>query len=151
MGGNKQSSKRVRQPLVAGWHPDSQCRLKSKDNALEIQSLGNDPHLSFDFEKPLPKGKYELNIKMASNAKGTVQFLWQEDGVNPRFIRDRSKIFEVKHDNKSHSYSIKMDSPNPILAVRLDPARSKGTIIVEKLTLKSEQAAGVDLLRLKQK
>lgn len=143
---NPSRKDRPRQPLVSGWHPDFDCVLKRREGTLFVESTGNDPHLSFDFEEPLPSGTYRLRLVLSSDSKGTGQFFWQEQGVQPKFIRHRSQTFDLRHDNKVQTCSLKFSSPNSVLAVRLDPGRGPGTIRIESLKLINAEGKEIDLL-----
>ncbi|MDG2126976.1 MAG: sulfatase [Fuerstiella sp.] len=130
---NKRKAPRV--PPVAGWRRGNDCELSVKDGALVIDSDGRDPHLSFRLPKPLPATKLKLHITLSSTASGRGQVFWQEQGVNPAFIRDRSTVFDIKHDGESHDYVVTLNPQHPVLSIRLDPAQSRGKIRVAAMSL----------------
>lgn len=121
--------------FVAGWRPEKDCRVSVKDGMLLINSTGRDPHLSFRLAAPLPAGSLTLQFTLQAEAKGEGQVFWQEQGVTPAFFRDRSCIFPIKHDGQSHRYRIQLDTKQPVLAIRLDPAQGPGKIVVSDMQL----------------
>jgi hypothetical protein len=102
---------------------------------LVITCTGRDPYLSYVLPKPLPAGRFEIRITMASTSHGTGQWFWQEQGVQPPFFRDRSTGFEMTHDGKPREYSIAFTAARPVTAVRLDPGRASGEVRVLSMRL----------------
>jgi hypothetical protein len=102
---------------------------------LLITSSGRDPYLSYVLPKPLPAGRFEIQITMSSTAAGRGQLFWQEQGVQPPFFRDRSTVFAIRHDSKPHEYRIAFTAANPVIAVRLDPGQAAGEIRVSAIRL----------------
>lgn len=142
----RKPARSVRRPKVAGWLPEKDCQLKFGNGKLLVESTGGDPHFSFELPKPLPAGKYQVQLEMSSTAQGTAQFFWQEQGVPPKFIRHRSKTFAVEPDSKTHAYTINFDSPHKVLAVRLDPAQKAGKIVITRIRLTDSSGKTVNLL-----
>jgi arylsulfatase A-like enzyme len=119
---------------AAGWIPGADCELKIKDGILVIESTGNDPQLVYYLPKPLPAGKYQLELTMSSNSKGQAQFFWHENGIPPAFIRHRSVLLNINHDGEQHDYRTELISAHEILAVRFDPSTAPGKIHLAKMT-----------------
>jgi len=120
---------------VAGWQPSRQCRLKMAAGSLNVTSTGGDPYLSFALPKPLPAGSFEVLLSMTSTADGRGQFFWTEQGIAPPFFRDRSVVFEMKHDGESRDYHLKFTTKKPVTAVRLDPGQAAGEVTISALKL----------------
>jgi arylsulfatase A-like enzyme len=127
---------------VGGWSPRN-ADLKIKQGQLVVTSRSNDPHLSTPLKKTVPAGDYILEVTMSSTASGRGQLFWQEQGVSPPFIRDRSQLFDITHDNKIHTYKISFTTAHPVLAVRLDPGQGVGEIQISSIRLKSSKNAVV--------
>lgn len=120
---------------VAGWRPSRDCALALQGGTLVITSTGGDPYLSYVLPKPLPAGQFEVRMTMASTAKGRGQLFWQEKGVQPRFFRDRSTGFAMRHDSQPHEYRVAFTAAHPVTAVRLDPGQAPGNISLSAMKL----------------
>ena len=120
---------------VAGWQPGGTCGLALKNGSLIVTSSGRDPHLSFKLPTELTQEELVLKVTMASDSTGPGQVFWQEKGVTPTFIRDRSRGFDVQHDGKAHEYSISWSTKNPVVAVRIDPSKASGEITISRIRL----------------
>ena len=125
-----------RGPPVAGWTPLHDCRLKRETDTLVMESLGGDPAMMFHLSKPLPAGKYTVELSFSSTAKGQGQFFWNEMGIAPQFIRHRSVLLDVKHDGQMHDYVAEFESKHEIPAVRFDPATGEGEIRIKNIQLR---------------
>ena len=133
-------------PKVAGWQANQQCELKLDQGNLIVESTGNDPNLSFDLSKPLSAGSYTVTISMSSNGGGTGQLFWQEQGIAPRFFRDRSQIFEMQHDGKVGKYTIKFMASKSVPSIRLDPGRKPGKVVIQSIKIRGPKGKELDLL-----
>ena len=119
---------------VAGWQPSAACELVLKNGSLIVRSAGGDPHLSFRLPEPIAGETLTLHFAMTSDAQGSGQVFWHEQGVTPAFFR-RSVEFEARHNGQSHDYAISFSPKKPILAIRIDPARGPGTLQLSSLKL----------------
>ena len=102
-----------------------------------MHSTGGDSHVTYELGESIPAGDLVLEMTMSSDAKGTAQVFWQEAGVAPKFHASRSQTFDVEHDGQPHRYDIAFSPKNDVLAMRLDPARSGGTIHISDLQLRT--------------
>jgi len=132
---------------VAGWQSGGTCSLALKDAALIVTSSGRDPHMSFKLPTELTEKELVLKVTMASNSGGPGQVFWQEKGVTPIFVRDRSRSFNVQHDGKPHEYSVSWTTKNPVVAVRIDPSNARGKITISQIRL--VDADGTEVYRWK--
>ena len=136
---------------VAGWQPSHDCTLASvavrsasghpfpgQRVTLVITSSGPDPYVSYVLREPLPAGRFEVQITMASTASGRGQLFWQEQGVPPPFFRDRSTGFAMTHDGQPHEYRIAFTAAHPVTAIRLDPGQTPGEVRVSAMKLMDE-------------
>ena len=142
----KPSSQRSSQP-VAGWTAGRTCTLEESKSGLTINSSGNDPYLSRRLKKPLQAANFELQFTMVSNSSGNGQVFWQEQGAGP-FNRERSQVFDVKHDGQKHTYTIEFTTTDQLLAVRIDPSRGPGKIEISGIRLISDDNGAYDLMNL---
>lgn len=132
---NKPKKNAATSKPVAGWQAGGDSNLLVKDESLLVVSHGGDPYLSHRLRSPVPKGKFIFQISIESNAKGSGQFFWQEQGVHPPYHKDRSESFQISHDGQEHEYTIAFETQRPLLAVRLDPARAAGELKISSMTL----------------
>ena len=77
---------------VAGWQPSAACELAIKNGSLIVSSAGGDPHLSFRLPKPIAGETLTLHFAMTSDAQGSGQVFWHEQGVTPAFFREQRRI-----------------------------------------------------------
>jgi len=126
---------------IAGWMPSRDCTVAVQGESLAIASTGPDPYLSYVLPKPLPAGRFDVQIAMASTGGGRGQFFWQEQGVQPPFFRDRSTGFAMTHDGKPHEYRIAFTAARPVTAVRLDPRQAAGEIRISSMRLMDTNGA----------
>ena len=134
-----------RQPLVAGWQAGGTCSLANSNDGLLVNSRGNDPYLSHQFKQRLPAGSYRLQITMKSQSDGGGQLFWREAG-QPRYAKDFSRLFEVTHDGNLHTYELTFDTRQPLVSVRIDPARRAGKITVTRIQLTTASGEQKSLL-----
>ena len=120
---------------VAGWTPSRHSKLSLRESKLFVNSTGNDPYLSSPLPQSLPAGKYTIQLTMSSSSRGLGQLFWHEQGVQPRFFRDRSVNFEITHDGKPHSYEIAITPKQTLAGIRIDPGRAAGKIIVSSIKM----------------
>ncbi|MEL6110283.1 MAG: sulfatase-like hydrolase/transferase, partial [Planctomycetota bacterium] len=114
------------------------CTLSVTENALLVQSSGNDPYLSLRLPKAVEESSFTLRFTMASDSSGNGQVFWQEQGAGP-FNADRSQFFDVAHDGQRHEYTIRFETESPLMAVRIDPARGPGTTKISDIRLVGKQ------------
>jgi hypothetical protein len=109
------------------------CTVKLEDGRLYVTSTGGDPHFQWTPDKPLPAGPLMVELRMKSSARGSGQLFWHQKGVRPAYHRDRSSVFQPKHDNEFHTYRITLPTQGEALSLRLDPAQGPGDIVIETL------------------
>ena len=119
---------------VAGWLPGGTCELSVSDGALVVSSTGGDPYLSFRLPDEIDESSLTLHFTMASDASGKGQVFWQEVGAGP-FAAARSQFFDVQHDGQKHEYAVSFSTENPLLSVRIDPAKARGRIEIFSMRL----------------
>ena len=124
-------------PPVLGWRGDHQVVLKDSKKKLHLESLGQDPHISFSLESHLPQGKYSVELSMTSESAGNAQWFWQEVDRLPIYIKDRSVVFDVRHDGRPNEYAFSFVAESPVVSFRFDPSRGKGSMIIDKVEIKN--------------
>lgn len=129
---------------VAGWRPEGTTELAKQGGRLVVTSSGGDPHLIAPLKGLVPAGDFVLTVSMESDSSGNGQVFWQEQGVTPPFFKERSLIFDVKHDGQPHLYSIAFSTREPLAAIRIDPSRSAGTIRISGVKIATD---GGDVVR----
>ncbi len=72
---------------------------------------------------------------MTSAGRGRGQLFWQEQGVTPKYFRDRSTNFDIQHDDQSHDYVVPFTSANAVQSIRLDPGQGPGRVRVREMSL----------------
>jgi len=137
IGGQPKKQKREKPKTTAGWSPSGHCTLSINNQTLVVRSTGGDPHVTYELGESIPAGDLVLEMTISSDAKGAAQVFWQEAGVAPKFHASRSQTFDVEHDGQPHRYDIAFSPKNDVLAMRLDPARSGGTIHISDLQLRT--------------
>lgn len=123
---------------VAGWQPEGTTKLKQTDGQLVVTSTGGDPHFSATLKQLAPAGDFILTVTMESDSAGNGQVFWQQQGVTPAFAEKQCATFEVKHDDKSHQYSLEFSTKSELAAVRIDPSQARGTIKISAVQLKTK-------------
>ena len=136
---NKPRDSAKKRKLVAGWRPGGNSTIRMKKDSLLIISDGGDPYLSRRLPAPASAGKFTLEIKMKSNAKGHGEIFWQESGGKNRFNPLHSQEFQMQHDSQSHEYQIDFETEKPLLALRLDPATAAGKLELLEVKLVNSQ------------
>jgi arylsulfatase A-like enzyme len=137
----RQATKKSFAKPVAGWQASSDCTLALKQNSLHVTCQGNDPYLSYRLPKPTPANSLKLQI--SSTADGIGQIFWKEQGGKQAFSSQQSQSFEINHDGKPHVYEISLTAKKPIVAVRIDPARSPGTVQILSAQINDEAKQSV--------
>lgn len=137
-------------PVVAGWQARGTAQVKIVAGQLVINSSGGDPYVTYDFEKPIPPGKFSLKLKMKSNSQGDGQLFFAHATSKPKFAAVRVIDFQMTHDGQSHDYSVDLDIEKPLTALRLDPSRAKGTITLLSAELVSDSGKSLYQWEFKQ-
>ena len=130
-------------PPVLGWRPDHQVRLEDSGKRLQLASLGKDPHISYALPSHLPAGRYSLQLSMRAESSGNAQWFWQEANRLPIYLKDRSVVFDIRHDGEKHDYRFTFVAESPIVSFRFDPSRGKGTVMIERIELKNDAGSVV--------
>jgi len=133
----KKTNTRSSGPPVAGWKPGGTCRLSVSEGTLVVDSSGGDPYLSFRFPDSIDDSSRTLHITMSSDSSGRGQVFWM-DATSGRFTAKHSQFFEVQHDGRQHEYSVSITATKPLQAVRIDPSRGPGRIIISGIRLTDE-------------
>lgn len=120
--------------ILASWRASKDCLLALKNQSLQIESHGRDPYIVHQLSPPIKTRDLRLLFTMSSNAGGSGQVFWREQGV-PRFSASHSQTFQVHHDGQQHTYAIDIRTQKPLVAIRIDPARSNGTIQIGRVQL----------------
>ena len=119
---------------VGGWIAQKDAEVSVIDGHLEIVSTGGDPILTTSAGLPQTSGPLELRVRLRSDASGFFQVFWAS-GNKRGFAAARSAQFDVEHDGESHDYAVKFDPGGSLNALRIDPARAAGTIVIEAMSL----------------
>ncbi len=122
--------------VVAGWSSSKDATLAMKDGIFIIASTGTDPYV-ITRELGRGTGPFTVEFKMKSNSRGAGQIFWAT-AETKGFHRDRSVIFEPKHDSEWHAYEVKLPIEKAIVALRIDPSAASGEIQLQSLRLKDK-------------
>jgi arylsulfatase A-like enzyme len=137
--GKKKPKARRPQKPVAGWSGGGTQRLSVDDGQLVVQSTGGDPYIAFNLAEPLPAGKLQLVLTMASESEGDGQVFWAASKDRPKFAPNRRVDFLVDHDGKPNTYKIPFEPKNPLAAIRIDVSRGPGTCRISAASLQNGQ------------
>jgi arylsulfatase A-like enzyme len=118
---------------VMGWRPNDQANLLRNDQGMKIDCLGGDPYLIHDLSPVLPAGEYTARLFFASTASGDAQWFWSQQGRIPTFNKDYSATFETRQDGMHRWHEFTFRTDKPITSFRLDPARAKGVVQLNKV------------------
>lgn len=118
---------------VGEWSASKDATARWNKGRLEIVSSGGDP---FVFARGLPAGQgpFTVSFVFNSTSRGPGQVFWQTAG-DKGFHRDRSVVFKPAHDGNDHRVELKLPVEAPIVALRIDPAADKGTIVLGEIRL----------------
>ena len=111
--------------------------LKVEGSQLQLHCTGEDPGLAFDrLAKIESPGPYILQFRMQSHASGAGEIFWTTD-AETILPKGKHLEFEVSHDGEWHDYTLKIDDPETLHALRLDPCGGEGDVVMEGLVLKT--------------
>ncbi|MCA9136014.1 MAG: hypothetical protein KDB00_04625 [Planctomycetales bacterium] len=80
---------------------------------------------------------------MKSNSSGNGQIYWKETALP--YAAQRSRTFDVIHDDIEHEYTINFTPNAPINAVRIDPSRAGGSIKISAMKLTESNGKAVQI------
>ena len=132
--GGKPDKTQPNRRTVAGWTSGGTSTLSRGNGELVVESSGGDPHISAVIGQSIPAGDFIFEFEMASDAKGNGQLFWKEAGAP--FHKERSVTFAVTSDAPMTNYAIDFTAESDVTAIRLDPARSAGTIRIDNMKLR---------------
>jgi len=133
---NKPAAKpapREASPPVAGWHGSGDAILSVNNDQMVMNSLGGDPYMDFQLAQAKDTAMVELSFR--ASASGNGQVFWKEKGSPRPYNKSESEVFDVVHDGETHRYRIAIEAKQPIIALRIDPARGKGEIGFDSIKL----------------
>ena len=131
---SKKTTRRPR-PAVAGWQPGGTCHLSVAGMSLVVTSDGGDPYITCSLPSNISETHLTLAMSMSSRSQGTGRVYWEEQGIAPKFSRDRSQSFNVSHDGKTHRYRLTFSAGRNVRAIRIDPSTGTGTMRISELQL----------------
>ncbi len=129
----KAAAGKARKPI----RPRKDTSLKVDGTQLVLTCTGTDSGIAIDrIAKPLPPGPYTLTFRVRSTASGTgeVYFTTKPGTTLPN---GQHLTFDVTHDGNWHDVTLRLETPKPLLALRLDPCSAPGTVTVAGLQLRA--------------
>lgn len=121
--------KAVTTMMIGAWKASGTCSIEAGEGYLRINSTGRDPYIVSNVGITLFDSSHILRIRMKSDASGAAALYY-----NKPPNADRMVTFDVNHDNAWHDYEVEIPA-SPLNLLRLDPARTKGTILIDSIQL----------------
>lgn len=121
-----------------GWSPQRDCTLTVKDNLLQVNSTGKDPHFGRDLKAPGGWKKVTVRLRAPQRLKG--ELYWKTE-KNNSYSDQRVKKFDTRNkkaDWQNLNFVFQADSP--MTGLRFDPASQKGLIEIESISLENTEA-----------
>jgi arylsulfatase A-like enzyme len=119
-----------------GWSGNRHARLEIEEGRLVIHSTGGDPFLTSDNFPPVV-GPQRVILTMKSDSDQPGRLFWSTRS-KPGFIPGRFVPFEVRHDDRWHTYEVTLEAQEPIVALRIDPSAAPGTIRIDRVEIKNK-------------
>lgn len=120
------------------WNAMHQVELSVVDNALQIRSTGNDPHLSTDVSGPA--GSYRLTLRAQFSGQASVQVFWTTE-ADPGTSEGHSVRSDFRADDDGGFAKLQLwfRTDSPLTSLRLDPLSREGTMLVDSIVLTDDE------------
>lgn len=135
-----------------GWTAYTDCTLAVKENVLQVNSTGKDPHFGRDLKAAGGWKKVKLRLRSPKRLKGEIYWKTQK---NNGYADQRSEKLETRASNSDwQDVTIAFYADSELTGLRIDPASQKGLVEIESITLEdseappSAMATPVDLIKL---
>lgn len=125
-------NKKASAATIRGWTGNDDLAIEVKDRSLRLQSTGKDPYMQ-SRDGAVEKGPVTVEFKMKSSMAGPGQVFWSK---GPLSFKGRHVAFSPIHDGQWHEYSVPLQIPNGLDALRIDPATGPGEAEIEWIRLK---------------
>ena len=117
---------------LAGIRAVSQATIAPAENGLQVTATGNDPVLHLP---PFAAGKrFILQVAIESPADGGIQLFHKVSG-EADYGERRGPLYPLKQGRNTVYWRV--DSPNVIDPLRLDPGYTPGTYVIESITART--------------
>lgn len=135
-----------------GWTAYRDCDLTVKNNALQVNSTGKDPHFGRDLKSSAGWKKVKIRLRSPQRLKGEIYWKTQK---NNSYSDARSQRFDTRKAPKNwQDLSFVFNADSEMTGLRIDPASKKGLIEIESISLedtsvpRSATATPVDQIKL---
>lgn len=115
-------------------------KLTVENRQLVLACTGADPGLAFNALDVKSAGPYSLTFRIQSKATGEGEIYWTTD-PETSLPRGRHQTFAVTHDGEWHDVALRIDEPQTLHSLRLDPCAGAGEVRIEALQLKDSGGA----------
>lgn len=135
-----------------GWTPYTDCTLNVKNNLLQVNSTGKDPHFGRELKSPAGWKKVKIRLRAPFRLRG--ELYWKTEKHNS-YSDQQSERFDTRNNKKDWqdlTFVFYIDSP--MTGLRFDPASRKGLVEIESISLedteppRSASATPVDQIKL---
>lgn len=123
-----------------GIRARTDTKLTIEGDELVVDCSGTDGGLSFDQLPDLKtSGPYQLVFSLKSQSGGSGEIFWTTD-PETKLPKGTNQPFDVKHNGEWQSVSLRIETPQKLCALRLDPCSAPGQVRIKGLKL--EDASG---------
>jgi len=117
--------------------------LAVEGDQLVLTCIGSDPGLAFgQLAQVKTSGPYQLVFSLQSRAGGDGEIFWTTD-ADTSLPNGRHQTFRVVHDGEWQNIALRLDTPDRLHALRLDPCSAPGIVRIKDLQL--QDASGQTL------
>ena len=123
-------------PKWAGWQPHPGTKLSITDGQLVIEHTKQDARLTFEASPPAEAGDLVFHIRVRPKVHpALIQLRWAEQGVQPRFFRDRLVTTGTMTADVWTEVEIPIPAKQAVTALRIDCIQPAGRVDMEAVEL----------------
>jgi arylsulfatase A-like enzyme len=120
-------------PVVDGWRPSGQCKIRKQEGALIITAIGGDPFV-VTADVPAEAGSLVVRFRLRSDSSGVGQF-FHADEQTPQFGPTVRLSFAPVHDGEWHEYDVRFSAQGLLKQIRIDPCAAPGKVEIDWVRL----------------
>ena len=119
-----------------GWQPHAGTQLAAVGGQLVIEHGKPDARLTLEVSPPAPPGDFLVRLRIRTRKQPTpIQLRWAEQGVQPRFFRDRLVVSAAAAADVWTTVELPVAAKHAVPALRLDFIRPAGRIDLKSVEL----------------
>jgi hypothetical protein len=122
---------------AAGWEPQNQVELTTREGSLYVRGIGDDPFMHAVLPRPARAGGYVLRFWARAEEPGVGQLFWQTES-RPYPDGGHTISFQLEPGSEK-LYEVAFTAEDTLTSLRLDPNGVPGSMRIDWMELASAE------------